>query len=84
MLAGQHNDARMCIAIALTAARMGATVANHTDVEELLKTKDEDGNEVLCGAIVRDDITGSLTQYFFFIQKAHVSENLGLDKSKMI
>ncbi len=29
---GQHNDARMNIAIALTAARLGATVANHVKV----------------------------------------------------
>ena len=29
---GQHNDARMNIAIALTAARLGATVANHVRV----------------------------------------------------
>ena len=25
-----HNDSRMCISIAVTAARLGATVANHT------------------------------------------------------
>ena len=29
---GQHNDARMNIALALTAARLGATVANHVRV----------------------------------------------------
>ena len=27
---GSHNDSRMCISIAVTAARLGATVANHT------------------------------------------------------
>ena len=29
---GQHNDARMNIAIALSAARLGGVVANHTRV----------------------------------------------------
>ena len=33
---GQHNDARMNIAIALTAARLGATVANHVRVVRLI------------------------------------------------
>lgn len=34
---GQHNDARMNIAIALTAARFGATIANHVAVVSLKK-----------------------------------------------
>ena len=29
---GMHNDARMCLSIALTAARMGASIANHVQV----------------------------------------------------
>lgn len=33
---GQHNDARMNIAIAFTAARMGANIGNHCEVTELL------------------------------------------------
>jgi glycerol-3-phosphate dehydrogenase len=33
---GQHNDARMNIALAFTAARMGANVANHCTVMELI------------------------------------------------
>ena len=33
---GQHNDARMNIAIALTAARLGATVANHVKVVSII------------------------------------------------
>lgn len=33
---GQHNDARMNIALAFTAARMGANVANHCAVTELI------------------------------------------------
>ncbi|XP_072032092.1 glycerol-3-phosphate dehydrogenase, mitochondrial-like [Amphiura filiformis] len=55
---GQHNDARMNIAIALTAGRMGATVANHTDVVSLIKHKDENGKEIIKGANLRDMITG--------------------------
>ncbi|CAF1058752.1 unnamed protein product [Adineta ricciae] len=33
---GQHNDARMNIALAFTAARMGANVANYCEVTELV------------------------------------------------
>ncbi|XP_045135586.1 glycerol-3-phosphate dehydrogenase, mitochondrial-like isoform X1 [Portunus trituberculatus] len=55
---GQHNDARMNLSIALTATRLGATIANHARVLSLLKEKDESGKEKLCGAIVRDEITG--------------------------
>ncbi|CAJ1079264.1 glycerol-3-phosphate dehydrogenase%2C mitochondrial [Xyrichtys novacula] len=38
--AGQHNDARMNLAIALTAARYGAAIANYTEVVHLLKRAD--------------------------------------------
>ena len=34
---GSHNDSRMCISIAVTAARLGATVANHTRVTGLVR-----------------------------------------------
>jgi len=50
---GMHNDARMNISIAITAARHGATIANHVKVEELIKT---DG--VVSGARVRNQLTG--------------------------
>ncbi|KAA8579422.1 hypothetical protein FQN60_006515 [Etheostoma spectabile] len=47
---GQHNDARMNLAIALTAARHGAAVANYTEVVHLLKTQDpQTGKEKVCG-----------------------------------
>ncbi|XP_004345777.2 glycerol-3-phosphate dehydrogenase 2 [Capsaspora owczarzaki ATCC 30864] len=56
---GQHNDARMNISIALTAAERGATVANHVEVQSLLKEIDPStGKERVCGATVRDTITG--------------------------
>lgn len=47
---GSHNDARMNLAIVLTAIRHGAKAANHVKVENLLK--DETGK--LCGARVKD------------------------------
>ena len=35
--AGCHNDARMNISIAITAARHGASIANHVKVVDLIK-----------------------------------------------
>ncbi|XP_042368871.1 glycerol-3-phosphate dehydrogenase, mitochondrial isoform X1 [Plectropomus leopardus] len=56
---GQHNDARMNLAITLTAARYGAAVSNYTEVVHLLKTKDaQTGKEKVCGARCRDVLTG--------------------------
>ncbi|XP_063789771.1 glycerol-3-phosphate dehydrogenase, mitochondrial [Pseudophryne corroboree] len=56
---GQHNDARMNLAIALTAARYGAATANYTEVVGLLKKTDpESGRERVCGARCRDVLTG--------------------------
>ncbi|CAB1346697.1 unnamed protein product, partial [Coregonus sp. 'balchen'] len=56
---GQHNDARMNLAIALTAARYGAAIANYTEVVHLLKWVDPQmGTERVCGARCRDVITG--------------------------
>lgn len=52
---GAHNDARMCLSIALTAARRGAFVANHVAVTSLIK--DSQDNKV-CGARVKDQLTG--------------------------
>ena len=49
----------MCIAIAMTAGRMGATLANHVKVVELHKVKNESGKEVVDGARVKDMLTGS-------------------------
>ncbi|CAN5907980.1 FAD-dependent oxidoreductase [soil metagenome] len=50
---GQFDDARMNVAIALTAAREGAAVANHVMVTHLLKESGE-----VCGAGVRDTLSG--------------------------
>ncbi|XP_066432102.1 glycerol-3-phosphate dehydrogenase, mitochondrial [Eleutherodactylus coqui] len=56
---GQHNDARMNLAIALTAARYGAATANYTEVVGLLKKTDpQTGTERVCGARCRDVLTG--------------------------
>lgn len=53
---GQHNDARMNLAIVLSAIRNGAKCCNHVAVEQLIK--DENGK--LCGAQVKDMVTGQL------------------------
>ncbi|KAI8825296.1 FAD dependent oxidoreductase-domain-containing protein [Fimicolochytrium jonesii] len=62
---GAHNDARMNVALALTAVAHGAVVANHTEVVRLLKKKRTThlglynlGPEEIYGAIVRDHMTG--------------------------
>ncbi|CAI5437430.1 unnamed protein product [Caenorhabditis angaria] len=52
---GQHNDARMNLAIILSAIRHGAACANHVRVDKLLK--DADGKVI--GAHVRDQISGA-------------------------
>ncbi|KAL5489303.1 hypothetical protein EMCRGX_G018375 [Ephydatia muelleri] len=58
---GQHNDSRMNIAVALTAARLGANLLNHTEVVSLIKEKvpTEDGKEkeVVRGVRVRELFT---------------------------
>ncbi|KAK6622699.1 glycerol-3-phosphate dehydrogenase [Polyplax serrata] len=53
---GQQDDARMCLSIALTATRYGATVANHVKCIGLLKSKNEMG-EVISGVRARDELT---------------------------
>ncbi|XP_072937083.1 glycerol-3-phosphate dehydrogenase, mitochondrial [Epargyreus clarus] len=50
---GQQDDARMNLAIALTAARHGATIANHVSVTKLYKNAGK-----LNGARLRDELTG--------------------------
>ncbi|TKA24742.1 hypothetical protein B0A50_05730 [Salinomyces thailandicus] len=49
---GAHNDSRMNISLAMTAALYGATMVNHLEVTSL----DKDANGRLCGAKVRDMI----------------------------
>lgn len=49
----------MNLAIALSAARYGAAIANYTEVVRLLKTNDpQTGKERVCGARCRDVVTG--------------------------
>ena len=52
---GQFDDARMNLALALTAAQHGAALANYVAVEGLLK----DGSGRLTGAAVRDRLSGA-------------------------
>lgn len=47
---GQFNDARLCVTLAVTAARAGATVLNHAEVTGLIK----DAKGQVTGATVRD------------------------------
>ncbi|MEQ2169556.1 hypothetical protein GOODEAATRI_026354 [Goodea atripinnis] len=57
--AGQHNNARVNLAIALTAARYGAAIANYTEVVYLVERADlRIGKERVCAAHCRDMITG--------------------------
>ena len=58
VISGQMDDARMCLSVALTATRHGATVANHVRVTKLMKEKDSSGKLVLCGASLKDEVTG--------------------------
>lgn len=54
----QHDDARMCLSVALTAARYGADICNHMKVVRLLKNSE--GN--VAGAEAVDQLTGKKYQ----------------------
>ncbi|XP_017771343.1 PREDICTED: glycerol-3-phosphate dehydrogenase, mitochondrial isoform X1 [Nicrophorus vespilloides] len=54
---GQQDDARMNLAIALTATRHGATVVNHVKVTGLIKEPTNDGKEIICGVHVKDELS---------------------------
>ncbi|KAI0015633.1 FAD dependent oxidoreductase-domain-containing protein [Xylariomycetidae sp. FL0641] len=49
---GAHNDSRMNVSLAMTAAVYGATILNHAEVTGLTKN----ANGKLCGATVKDRI----------------------------
>lgn len=51
----------MCLALALTSARLGANVLNHTEIVELTKGLDSNGKPILTGAKARDRLTGRFT-----------------------
>ena len=51
---GSHNDARMNISLAITAARHGASIANHVKVTDLIKNE----KGVCIGAKMKDQLTG--------------------------
>lgn len=60
---GAHNDSRMNVSLAMTAAIFGATTVNHAEVTALLK--DDKGK--LCGATIKDRIPerdGASTEEF--------------------
>ena len=65
---GQHDDARTNLAIAQTAAKEGASIANYCEVTQLLRESDlnfkkaTDGKSAtggkVVGAIIKDTLTG--------------------------
>uniref|UniRef100_A0A1B0GC41 glycerol-3-phosphate dehydrogenase n=1 Tax=Glossina morsitans morsitans TaxID=37546 RepID=A0A1B0GC41_GLOMM len=55
---GQQDDARMCLAVVVTATRHRAMVCNHVEVLRLLKKDDGKGGYVLYGVEVIDHTTG--------------------------
>ena len=57
--AGQHNDARMNLALGLTAVRHGASVANHVEVLSLLKKK----GTSLCSGMWKTDAHGGFSLF---------------------
>ncbi|CAG2223680.1 glpA [Mytilus edulis] len=80
---GQHDDARMNIAIAISTARMGGSVANYIEVLELHKSKDENGKEVVSGARVKDRITGGSASWGESERETHVGKIIYSLKSFM-
>jgi glycerol-3-phosphate dehydrogenase len=50
----------MNVGLAVTAAVHGASVANHVEVVELLKKEEADGKSTVCGAKIRDTLTGEV------------------------
>lgn len=50
---GQFHDARLALALALTAERYGATISNYVAVTGLIKRQDK-----ICGAELTDSLTG--------------------------
>lgn len=61
---GSHNDSRMNVALATTAALYGATVVNHMQVEELIK--DENGQIIgaTCSDLLSDGPKGQSGQKY--------------------
>ncbi|VDP98502.1 unnamed protein product [Trichobilharzia regenti] len=69
---GQQEDARMCLSIALTAARYNAAIANYVEAVELIKKSSQtksislkstlentpESTPIVSGARVRDRLTG--------------------------
>ncbi|KAJ8321071.1 hypothetical protein KUTeg_002658 [Tegillarca granosa] len=54
---GQHDDARMNIAMAISTARMGGSIGNYLEVMRIHKSKNSEGKEVVCGATIKDRLT---------------------------
>ena len=50
----------MCISLAITAARMGASVLNYAEIIDIHKKEDDNGKLVVCGARLKDRVTSTL------------------------
>ncbi|KAH9642780.1 hypothetical protein HF086_010433 [Spodoptera exigua] len=76
LVAGQQDDARMNLAIALTAARHGATIANHVSCLKLYKT-----NGKLSGARLKSGESRKRSPFIFYMDDVMVTdcpEHMGL------
>lgn len=51
----------MCLSLIMTAVRLGANTLNYAEVTSLLHREEEGGSKVVCGARVRDKISGNST-----------------------
>ncbi len=62
----------MALAVAVTAARLGATIANYTEVQGLLYQETEDGKRVVSGATVLDTVSGTHCVVFLLSLTCHL------------
>ena len=61
---GMHNDARMCLSIALTAARMGASIANHVQVtNHRIVINDQSQNSIIYDLPITAQYQSRFTNY---------------------
>lgn len=72
----------MNVSLAVSTARRGGVTLNYTQVIELHREKDADGNEVITGARIKDRLTGnnntgifvvffSVLQFFYCDERMH-------------
>ena len=67
---GMHNDSRMCLSIGLTAGRLGATLANHVEVVDVVKN----GQGKVTGVECKDLLSGCI----YFIVGKFLNKNISI------